>query len=427
MNHNINNNSIITLTKTRIKMTQSQYKYPFEPASQDRLFNIEGYTAHMFEELMLARPNLFNETNNTIEKFAAKYPNVDIRTFRHGFVDKVSDKKAANEGIPRVFIKCNKNNQHAIAFVPTVWCDQHFWNQPEPVVEQPVVAPVIDVPIVEDVVVETATVPVVEVVPPPNVSIPELDPIPPPTASNPNQKPPTKIFNGREFYCANELKEKYPQIFCGLKQGKIRDIIRVLDIPKDTECVYAMLVKKDWKLMSESVDKAKLFISKDWCDEFFWEALITLKEKSHQIKCIYAIKLGTVGEFRIKYDISEKYPDDFALIKYGRGKFKNRLKCHKLTFGVNIETIHVKYIDPLFEVDAEVSVKNRLNGLILDIPSTKIHINGKDFKQQGQKELFVLEYTETNKGWLKNVFEEIGEKYRVRSCDLEIKELRKNK
>lgn len=244
-----------------------------------------------------------------------------------------------------------------------------------------------------------------------------------------NNTPNTINFNGRDYYSANELKEKYPQFFRGLKKGKIRTIIDIKNIPEETECVYAMLVKKvsAWILYPKTVKKASLFISKDWCDEFFWEALITLKEKSHQIKCIYAIKLGTVGEFRIKYDISEKYPDDFALIKYGRGKFKNRLKCHKLTFGVNIETIHVKYIDPLFEVDAEVSVKNRLNGLILDIPSTKIHINGKDFKHQGQKELFVLEYTETNKGWLKNVFEEIGEKYRVRSCDLEIKELRKNK
>ena len=262
----ININSIITLTKIQtIKMTQSPYKYPFEPASQDRFFNIEGYRAHMFKELMLARPDLFDETNNTIEKFAAKYPKVDIRSFRHGFPDKVSDKKALNEGIPRRFIKCNKNNNDAIAFVPTEWCDQNFWNQPEPLVE---LLPVIDVPVVEVVAETEAVLEEEEVVPPPNVSIPEPDTIDtPPITSNPNQKPPTKIFNGREYYSANELKEKYPQVFRGLKKGLIRDIIRQHDIPKDTECVYAMLVKKDWKLMSESVDKAKLFISKDWWDE----------------------------------------------------------------------------------------------------------------------------------------------------------------
>jgi len=269
-------------------MTQSQYNYPFEPASQDRFFNIDGYTtAHIFKELMLARPDLFDETNNTIEKFAAKYPKVDIRTFRHGFVDKVSDKKAANEGIPRVFIKCNKNNQHAIAFVPTEWCDQNFWNQPEPVVEPPVVAPVIDVSVVE-VLAETETVVLEEevVLPPPNVSIPEPDQTA--ITSNPNQKLDTTNFNGREYYLANDLKEKYPEAFRGIKKGHIRDIVRHRVIPEE-ECVYATQINiMTWKLSNKSVDKAKLFISKDWWDEHIFEKS-TSSDEDPTVKTKYDI------------------------------------------------------------------------------------------------------------------------------------------
>jgi len=270
-------------------MSEHQYQYPFEPARQDKWFNIHGYMAHMYQELMIARPDLFNETNNTIEKFAAKYPKVNIRTFRYGFVDKVSKKKALNENIPREFIKCNKNNEQKIWFVPTDWCDEHFWNQPPPphvpeplVIDVPVVEPelvVVEPPVVEVVEPDTTT-PEEEVVLPPNVSIPEPepDPIPPPTTSNSNKKPPTQTFNEREFYCANDLKDTYPEYFRGVR-NKIRTIIVIKKIPEETECVYAMLVKKDWNLSNKSVDKAKLFISKDWCDENMFETSTSSDEE----------------------------------------------------------------------------------------------------------------------------------------------------
>ena len=567
----------------------SEYQYPFEPASQDRFFNIDGYTGHMLKELILARPDLFNETNDTIEKFAANHPKVDIRTFRHGFGDKVSYKKALNEGIPRVFIKCNKNNQHAIVFIPTVWCDQNIWNQPEHVVEPPVVAPVIDAPIVEDVAETEKVLEEEEVVPPPNVSIPEPDPIPTPTASNPNQKLDTTNFNGREYYLANDLKEKYPELFRGIKYNHIRDIIRKHDIPKN-ECVYAMLVKKDWKLMSESVDKAKLFISKDWWDEKMFEKStsndeeVKVKSKydmappvievsdemmfkdlngepipieirgnlingqldednmyfnlddtskgfgipnlytavlnndrdgyienedykkfyvknsgstniindyicatrkievkvfltydglirvlyvsrnanskkfrkwatrilfTHQFAnktqkqelastllgqpcdvvkrflsmnasdffCIYLIIIGTVDDLRCKYNIPERYPDNYLVIKLGKGEFNDRHSSHSLAthYGKKIRTLYLQCIDDAFMGAAETDLKLYLTDHILDIPTEKIvsQETGKEYICSGKKELFV--YNPQNIDKLKEMFNTIGKNYAGRT------------
>lgn len=259
--------------------------YNFQPATPDTFYRFEdGFEGYSYIELMLARPELFNETNNTKEKFCEKYSKVQV-CYKVYKLD-VNCKKAVNEGIEPVFNKCNKNNRKAVLFIGRKWCDENFWNQPEPVAEPPVVAPVIDVSVVE-VLAETETVLEEEVVPP-NVSIPEPDPIPPPTASNPNQKPPTKTFNGREYYSANELKEKYPEYFRGIR-NKIRTIIDIKKIPPG-ECVYAMLVKKDltWKLHPKTVKPACLFISKDWCDEKMFEKS-TLSDEEVKVKSKYDI------------------------------------------------------------------------------------------------------------------------------------------
>jgi hypothetical protein len=263
--------------------------YNFQRATQAIFFKFEKpkFEGQILEELMLAKPSYFNETNNTIEKFLEVNPKVKIGFFRWGLADGEKNKKVENEGIERQFIKCNKPNKNKILFICVKWLATNFWNQPEPLVEPPAV---FDVPIVE-VVAETETATILEeVVLPANVSIPEPEPIPPLPLGNPNQKPSTKTFNGREYYSANELKENYPEYFRGIKKGHIRGIIELKGIPKETECVYAMLVKKDltWKLYPATTKPAGLFISKDWCDENMFDKS-TSSDEEVKVKSKYEI------------------------------------------------------------------------------------------------------------------------------------------
>jgi len=131
--------------------------------------------------------------------------------------------------------------------------------------------------------------------------------------------------------------------------------------------------------------------------------------------CIYLIIVGTVGEVRRKYNIPECYPDEHLVIKLGKGEFNERLKAHscKTHYGKDIRPLYIQYIDDAFMSDAEKELKLYLIDHILDIPTEKITENGKEYRCEGKKELFV--YNPKNINNLKEMFINIGKNYAGRT------------
>jgi hypothetical protein len=131
--------------------------------------------------------------------------------------------------------------------------------------------------------------------------------------------------------------------------------------------------------------------------------------------CIYLIIVGTVGEVRRKYNIPECYPDEHLVIKLGKGEFNERLKAHscKTHYGKDIRPLYIQYIDDVFMSDAEKELKLYLIDHILDIPTEKITENGKEYRCEGKKELFV--YNPKNINNLKEMFINIGKNYAGRT------------
>lgn len=66
------------------------------------------------------------------------------------------------------------------------------------------------------------------------------------------------------YYLSDELKMNNPVYFTGTAKT-IRKIIEKKNIP-ETEYIYATTLKKEWKLSDSTCKKAKLLISKNWCD-----------------------------------------------------------------------------------------------------------------------------------------------------------------
>lgn len=81
------------------------------------------------------------------------------------------------------------------------------------------------------------------------------------------------------------------------------------------------------------------------------------------IPCIYLLKLGTVKDLRVSFNINTSYDDTMILLKYGCTKDLNtRLKQHNKVFNKiqennNIKLIRFSIIDPLYIFNAETKLK----------------------------------------------------------------------
>lgn len=83
--------------------------------------------------------------------------------------------------------------------------------------------------------------------------------------------------NGEEirkglFFLAGELQKFNPEFFYGMKNSThIREIVDLKKIP-ETDVAYGSLIKnKGWCIRSDEGVKAKLFLTKEWVDTYFWK------------------------------------------------------------------------------------------------------------------------------------------------------------
>lgn len=89
-----------------------------------------------------------------------------------------------------------------------------------------------------------------------------------------------------------------------------------------------------------------------------------INKSATHIPCIYLLKLGTVKDLRISFNINTLYDDTMILLKYGCTKNLNtRLKQHNKIFNkiqenINIELIRFSIIDPLYIFNAETKLKS---------------------------------------------------------------------
>jgi hypothetical protein len=71
--------------------------------------------------------------------------------------------------------------------------------------------------------------------------------------------------NDKLYYNSKELQECKPDFYHHCKKNKNRDIVNIKKIP-ESEYVYAYLKKSGWILSNVQLNRATLFISKEWCD-----------------------------------------------------------------------------------------------------------------------------------------------------------------
>ncbi len=96
-------------------------------------------------------------------------------------------------------------------------------------------------------------------------------------------KPSYKITNQKDsFFLAEDLKIFNPDFFAGTSKG-IRKIIEKKFIP-DSEIIFANEVKNKWNICTSSSKKAKLFISKSWCENNFFKKNSNKKEIIQEIQ-----------------------------------------------------------------------------------------------------------------------------------------------
>jgi hypothetical protein len=141
--------------------------------------------------------------------------------------------------------------------------------------------------------------------------------------------------------------------------------------------------------------------------------------------CIYIILIGTVGQLRKKYNIPECISADKLVLKFGKADdFKTRLPQHacRANYGPNIKVLHTQQIDVIHVKAAETALEEYFYGRILDIPTEKIvQEDGKVFKSEGKKELFVMSDTKDDNEWLQTILDRIGTNYAGRTKELKHK------
>ena len=97
----------------------------------------------------------------------------------------------------------------------------------------------------------------------------------------------------------------------------------------------------------------KIFVKKVWFDVFFKN----FKPKIHIVNCVYLIKIGTVSDFRIPYNIDNSYKNH-PIYKWGRTtNLKERYKRHQFNYkkisNVDIELTHYCVLNPINVVNVE--------------------------------------------------------------------------
>ena len=182
-----------------------------------------------------------------------------------------------NLGKPIVgkYIKTNKTDKSAILFLKEKWVKKNIQ-----LVE----------PAVEVVKQSSPQIPITKFYPPTNivdvtnhetviVSVvePQLVEVPSGFSEKMIPEPITFYGEGEEireglFFLAHDLQKFNPEFFYGLtKSTHIREIVKLKNIP-DLDVAYGSMIKnKGWCIRSVNVDQAKLFLSKEWVDTYFWK------------------------------------------------------------------------------------------------------------------------------------------------------------
>jgi hypothetical protein len=154
------------------------------------------------------------------------------------------------------------------------------------------------------------------------------------------------------------------------------------------------------------------------------ELLNTITANASPVSCIYAFRIGTVGELRKRYGLSDNIPDNHLVVKYGyTDDLSKRTTTHMGTYGRNIRLLVKQYIDTNFVRDAENSLKIQLHYRILKgiKKTTMFDENNVEHCCKGEIELFTIEDTESSLKHIKKVYHEVGNKYSGRIAELKHK------
>ena len=151
------------------------------------------------------------------------------------------------------------------------------------------------------------------------------------------------------------------------------------------------------------------------------QLLNILTADASPVSCIYAFCIGTVGELRKRYGLSDNIPDNHLVVKYGfSDDLIKRTKTHMGTYGRNIRLLTKQYIDTNFTRDAEKSLKLQLHYRILkDIKKTTMFDeNNVEHCCKGEIELFTMEDTPDSLKHIKDVYAEVGNTYSGRFAEM---------
>ena len=183
-----------------------------------------------------------------------------------------------NEPDNGTYIKCSKSDKLSILFIKESWVNK---NIPDPQLVKPVLEVAIK-PL-------SPQLPITKFYSPPqvndvepvivNVTKQENVSVVQPEFSEKMVPEPITFYEGTGeeirkglFFNASELQKFNPEFFYGLKdKTNVREIVKIKNIPA-SDVAYGSLIKnKGWCIRSVNVNQAKLFLSKEWVDTYFWK------------------------------------------------------------------------------------------------------------------------------------------------------------
>ena len=161
-------------------------------------------------------------------------------------------------------------------------------------------------------------------------------------------------INNHRYYQFETILDNYPKL---KYPGNKNLFIKKYKIPVG-KYIHAIIKNTVWCECDElSTHRTKLFIRKTWFDVSF-----NIEPKIPALNCVYLIKIGTVSDYRIPYNINSSYKN-YPIYKWGRTtdlyeRYRHHRSTYKKISGNDIEISHYCALNPINVVNVETIVAN---------------------------------------------------------------------